>query len=262
MRIAVTSVGVALTLAVAAACSSAGGGGSTPATLVVGEFNPFTGPDAAFGPEIVGGCIPAARLINASGGALGHHVSCVQEDTRGDPADAVPAAQKMMATETSLIGVLGPSSDEALATVPLLNGGHVPMFVDTGQAAFDRSKYSYFWRITPADDVKGYALALWAHQKGYTRAAAIFGNDVGAQSDVPTLLTAFTKLGGTITYKKPLALDQTSYRTEIESMLAGHPQVIFTEVDPQTGATFLSELQQLHGLIPVIGTEVSLQAPW
>src|SRR5262249_53562655 len=34
------------------------------------------------------------------------------------------------------------------------------------------------------------------------------------------------------------------------------------EVDPTTGATFLSELQQLHGLIPVIGTEVSLQAPW
>ena len=35
-----------------------------------------------------------------------------------------------------------------------------------------------------------------------------------------------------------------------------------TEVDPQTGSTFLSELQQLHGLIPVVGTEVSLQAPW
>src|SRR5262249_24906509 len=124
------------------------------------------------------------------------------------------------------------------------------------------SKYKYFWRITPADDVKGYALALWAHRAGYTRAAAIFGNDAGAQSDVPTLVTAFTKLGGTITYSKPLALQQSSYRTEIENMLAGPPQVIFTEVDPQTGATFLSELQQLHGLIPVIGTEVSLQTPW
>jgi branched-chain amino acid transport system substrate-binding protein len=186
----------------------------------------------------------------------------VQEDTRGDPADAVPAAQKMMATETSLIGVLGPSSDEALATAPLLNQGHVPMFVDTGQAAFDHTTDAYFWRITPADDVKGYALALWAHKAGYTRAAAVFGNDAGAQSDVPTLARAFTRLGGTIVYNKPFALDQSSYRTEIENMLAAHPQVIFTEVDPQTGATFLSELQQLHGLVPVIGTEVTLQAPW
>jgi branched-chain amino acid transport system substrate-binding protein len=167
-----------------------------------------------------------------------------------------------MATETSLIGVLGPSSDEALATVPLLNTGHVPMFVDTGQAAFDHSSYGYFWRITPADDVKGYAMALWAHKAGYTRAAAVFGNDAGAQSDVPTLVSAFTRLGGTIVYNKPFALDQSSYRTEIEAILAAHPQVIFTEIDPQTAATFLSELQQLHGLVPVIGTEVTLQAPW
>ena len=262
MRIAVTALGAALTLLALGACSSAGGGGSTSSTLVVGEFNPFSGPDAAFGPEMVGGCVPAVRVINSSGGVLGHQLSCVQEDTRGDPADAVPAAQKMMATETSLIGVLGPSSDEALATVPLLNQGHVPMFADTGQAAFDRTHYAYFYRITPADDVKGYAMALWAHKAGYTRAAAVFGNDAGAQSDVPTLVRAFTKLGGTIVYNKPLALDQSSYRAEIENMLAAHPQVIFTEVDPQTGATFLSELQQLHGLLPVVGTEVTLQAPW
>ena len=80
-----------------AACSSSGGssstgGGSSPAsTLAVGEFNPFTGPDAAFGPEMAAGCIPAIRLINAGGGVLGHQMSCVQEDTRGDPADAVKA---------------------------------------------------------------------------------------------------------------------------------------------------------------------------
>ncbi len=266
MQLAATTFRTALTAALAlsmvSACGGTGSGGSSHATLVVGEFNPFSGPDAAFGPEMVGGCVPAIRLINANGGVLGHKLSCVQEDTRGDPADAVPAAQKMMATETNLIGVLGPSSDEALATVPLLNQGHVPMFADTGQAAFDHSKYPYFWRITPADDVKGYALALWAHKAGYTRAAAVFGNDAGAQSDVPTLVQAFTKLGGTIVYNKPFALDQSSYRTELENLLASHPQVIFTEVDPQTGATFLSELQQLHGLMPVVGTEVTLQAPW
>src|ERR1700758_646 len=268
MRLAVTTLAAALTLLSVAACSSSGASSSptginpSASTLVVGEFNPFTGPDAAFGPEMVGGCIPAIQLINADGGVLGHHMSCVQEDTRGDPADAVPAAQKMMATETSLVGVLGPSSDEALATVPLLNTGHVPMFVDTGQAAFDHTTDAYFWRITPADDVKGYAMAIWAHQAGYTRAAAVFGNDAGAQSDVPTLVSAFTGLGGTIVYNKPFALDQSSYRSEVESILAAKPQVIFTEVDPQTGATFLSELQQLKGLLPVIGTEVSLQTPW
>jgi ABC-type branched-subunit amino acid transport system substrate-binding protein len=265
MRRVLIIVTAATALAGLGGCASAGGSGGGSAkggTLVVGEFNPFSGPDAAFGPEMVGGCVPAVRLINARGGVLGHQLACKQQDTRGDPADAVPAAQQMMATVSGLIGVLGPSADEALATVPLLNTGNVPMFADTGQAAFDRSHYKYFWRITPADDVKGYALALWAHKAGYTRAAAIFGNDAGAQSDVPTLVRAFTKLGGHIVYSKPLALDQTSYRTEIDRMAAARPQVIFTEVDPQTAATFLSELLQLHGLLPVVGTEITLQAPW
>jgi ABC-type branched-subunit amino acid transport system substrate-binding protein len=268
MRHAVTALAATLVLLSAACSSTSGGssstGGGSPsgAKLVVGEFNPFSGPDASFGPEMVAGCIPAIRLINAGGGVLGHQMSCVQEDTRGDPADAVPAAQKMMATETSLVGVLGPSSDEALATAPLLNNGHVPMFGDTGQAAFDHTTDAYFYRLTPADDVKGYAMALWARKAGYTRAATVFGNDAGAQSNVPTLTRAFTQLGGNVVYNKPFALDQSSYRSEVESILAAKPQVIFTEVDPQTGATFLSELQQLHGLMPVIGTDVTLQAPW
>ena len=89
MRIAVIATGAAVALLAVAGCSSssnASGGGSSSATLVVGEFNPFSGPDAAFGPEMVGGCVPAVRQINADGGVLGHQLSCVQEDTRGDPA--------------------------------------------------------------------------------------------------------------------------------------------------------------------------------
>jgi len=38
--------------------------------------------------------------------------------------------------------------------------------------------------------------------------------------------------------------------------------VIFTEADPQTDAAYLSQLQQLHGLIPVVGTEPTVQPPW
>lgn len=254
-------VGVAILLGIGI---GSGRGEAAPAggTLSVGAFNPFSGGDADFGPEMMGGCIPAIRLINEAGGVLGDTMSCVAVDTRGDPADAVPAAGKMLATTSNLVGVLGPSADEAQATVPVINAAKVPMFADTGEAAFDQSKYAYFYRLTPADDVKGLALAQWAHDRGYTRAAAVFGSDIGAQSDVPSLVTAFQKLGGKIVSNQKVALDQSSYRTEVTKMLAAKPQVIFTEADPQTDATFLSELKQLHGLIPVIGTETTLQAGW
>lgn len=250
-----------LAAALAVGIGSAGArtdGGS----LTVGAFNPFSGGDADFGPEMMAGCLPAVRLINAAGGVLGRQMTCEAVDTRGDPADAVPAASKMLATTSSLVGILGPSADEAQATVPVIDAAKVPMFADTGEAAFDKSKYAYFFRLTPADDVKGLALAQWAHERGYKRAAAVFGSDIGAQSDVPSLVTAFEKLGGKIVSNQKVALDQSSYRTEVTKMLKAKPQVIFTEADPQTDATFLSELKQLHGLMPVIGTETTLQGGW
>lgn len=64
--------------------------GATPKVytgkLTFASFNPFTGPDASFGPEMTAGCESAVRVINEVGGVLGHQVQCLVVDTRGDPA--------------------------------------------------------------------------------------------------------------------------------------------------------------------------------
>lgn len=251
-----------LALAACGSHSSAGGSGGTgPLTFAV--FNPFSGPDASFGPEQLAGCIPAATAISAAGGILAHKtISCKTADSRGDPADAVPAAGQLIATTSSLVGVLGPSSDEASATVPLFNRAHIPMFADTGQAVFNQSSFKYFYRITPPDDAVGYAMAVYAHQKGYPTAAAVFGNDISSQGSLPTVVSGFKKLGGRLVLVQKLPLDQSSYRTEVSALIAAHPSVIFTEADPQTSATYLAELKQLGHLAPFIGTDGTTQPPW
>ena len=111
---------------------------------------------------MMAGCLAAATEVNAAGGVLSNKVACSAVDTRGDPADAVTAAAKMLATTPNLFGVLGPSSDEADSTAPLINAAKIPMFADTGEASFDHTKLEYFWRMTPADDVAGAAMALYA----------------------------------------------------------------------------------------------------
>jgi ABC-type branched-subunit amino acid transport system substrate-binding protein len=257
-----TAAVLAVSATATAACSSAPSGAVKNTTLTVAAFNPFTGPDAAFGPEMMAGCLAAAVSVNAAGGVLGNKVACSAVDTRGDPADAVTAATKMLATTSHLLGVLGPSSDEADATAPLINAAKIPMFADTGEASFDQTKLPYFWRMTPADDVLGYAMALWAKQKGYLRAAAVFGNDVGSQSVVPTLLKGYKALGGQMVSNQKIALGQSSYQPEVEQLIAAKPQVIFTEASPQADATVLGELKQLGQLIPVIGSDATVETAW
>jgi ABC-type branched-subunit amino acid transport system substrate-binding protein len=231
-------------------------------TLTFASFNPFTGPDASFGPEMSAGCAPAMRLINQAGGILGHQVQCSPVDTHGDPAAAVQAAEKMLAATTNLVGMNGPSSDEAVVTVPIINSGGIPMFADTGLSTFDHNTYEYFWRLTPPDDAAGVAMAVYAYRKGYRRGAAVFGSDPSSQGNVPNLLSAFRTLGGQIVLNQSLALDRSSYHTEVQALIAANPDVIFTEADPQTNAAYLSQLQKLHSLIPVIGTQPTVQPPW
>ena len=251
-----------LAVSTAAACSSAQPGAAENSTLTVAAFNPFSGQDQSFGPEALAGCQAAVAAINAAGGVLTHKVTCTGVDTHGDAADGVSSGAKMLATTPNMLGVLGPSSDEADATAPLLDSAKIPMFADTGEASFDHNKMQYFWRMLAADDVRSYAMALYAHRKGYLRGAAVFGNDIGSQAGVPALLRGYKEVGGTMVLTQKLALGQSSYQREVQQLIAARPQVIFTETSPQTNATYLAELQQQGHLIPVVGTDVTIQPQW
>jgi len=246
----------------ACASSASGGSGGTGGSgqgntqpLTIAVFNPYSGANASYGPEGASGCFAASTAITATGGILGHKTfTCIAVDTKGDPVDAVPAARRMVAITTNLMGVLGPSSDEASATAPILNGAHVPMMADTGQVLYDHTNLAYFWRNTPSDDFYGYAMALYGHDAGYKNAALVFGNDISDQGTVPTLMKGFTKLGGHIAINEAIALDQPGYQSEVQRVIAAHPDVIFDEFDPQTAATFFGELQQAGASIPMIST--------
>src|ERR1700680_5252717 len=118
-----------------AACgggSTTSGSGLGTGPLLVGVIAPFTGIDAALGPAYYAACLAAAPSINSNGGVGGRQVSCQQFDTRGEPADAVPAATSMIAGNTNLMAVVGCTSDEAAAVARIINNAKIPMFCMTG----------------------------------------------------------------------------------------------------------------------------------
>jgi branched-chain amino acid transport system substrate-binding protein len=248
-RVTIAVLAAALTLT---ACGGSSGGAHS--ALNVDAFTPLSGAEAVFGPESTSGCYTAIEVINAAGGVLGHQMHCIATDSRSDAADAVPAAQQVLATVSNLVGIVGPSTNEAPSTVSIFEKAHIPMIAQTGDPQYDHAHIQYFYRPTPADDINGLAMDVWAYtERGYRRAAAVFGNDVAGQGVVPNLVRGFEKLGGTIVSDQRLVLDQTSYRTEVAKVMATRPQVIFTELDPQTAATFFAELKEANGLVPVVG---------
>ena len=252
-------VAVALT---AAACGSSSSNSGPKGNLEFAVFHAFSGPNAAYGPEAAAGCYPAANEINAAGGILGHKVHCTPVDSKGEPADAVPAANRMIASSSSLVGVIGGGSNEATAVVPLFQQAHIPIFSTTGQSSFDHTTATYFWRILSPDSAQGSAMAAGAKKLGFSRVATLFGNDVAAQGSAPSATAGVKRIGLTLAANQTLAVGQSSYRSEATAMSAAKPQVIITEADPQTSATFFSELSQVGQVPKLITDPVSQEPNW
>ena len=246
----------------ACASKSPSAGGSASGTVSIAVFQTFTGPDAAYGPEAAAGCIPAVNLINANGGILGHHVSCPIFDDKGDPADAVPLARKMLSSTPNLIGVLGVGVT-ADAVLPITEAAGMPVFTTTGEPRYDKQTNAYFWRMLPADDVLGSAMTIAAQHFGYSRVALVFTNDITSQGALPGLRIGIPRSHGKIAITELLPGGQPSYRSDVERLIAAKPQAIITELDPQTAATFLSEYFQLTSkVLPIISDTVALEPSW
>lgn len=268
MRINRLVVGLAAVAVGLAGCASSGGNnskGSSPPTgqtLAIGMVNPFSGANAAFGADMNAACVAAVQLINSQGGVLGNKLKCVPIDSKGDAADAVPAVTKALASTGNLVGIIGPGTDAATATMPLIEQAQIPAVGANGDISFDHNQYNYYWRITPPDDANAKGLMVAARKLGYVRAAMVMGNDPGAQTNVPAIENGWSKLGGQLVANEALLPGQTSYQTQAAKVAAAHPQVIFTETDPQTAATFFGELKQLGGLTTIIGTEPTIIPTW
>jgi branched-chain amino acid transport system substrate-binding protein len=267
--LAAVSAAVIAALAACSTASSASGGSSSggaaggqasAGALTIADVAPFSGPDAALGPTYLASCYGATSAINAAGGVDGHTLTCKSVDTRGDPADAVPAVNQMFASTSNLALVIGCTSDEAASVVPIINAHKMAMFCMTGQSEFDNVHYQYFYRLVPPDLEESYAMVAIAQQLHYSRIALAFGNDIGSQTFIQPAIASLKKAGITLTTDQTLDLNATTFRTEAEAIVQSHPDAIMTEALGSADPTLFSEIKQLNGgkMIPIIGTSAAI----
>ena len=247
----------------AAGSGSAASSGSGGSSMTIADVAPFTGTDGALGPTYLVSCDAATSAINSAGGVMGHHFNCKEVDTRGDPADAVPAVHQLYASGAPSL-IIGCTSDEAASVVPIFGANKTVSFCMTGQSEFDHVKFPYFYRLVPPDLSESYAMTAIAQQKGYKRVALAFGNDIGSQTFVGPAIAAIKRAGMDLVANETLDLSSTTFRTEAAKIVSAKPDVIMTEALGPTEASFLSEVKQLNGgkMIPVIGTSATISPDW
>lgn len=243
-------------LALTACAGSAKGSTADGATVSYGVLSCFTGRLASLGQSMLQGSEVAQKVVNDAGGVLGKKLDLAHADTSCDLADAVPATQSLLSKNVA--GVIGPETQEIAAVEPILRSSKLVDEFQGGDTSRDKQTDQFLFRDSPSDSQLGVAMALYAHQKGYTNAALLFYNDVAAQTLLAPIQAAFEKLGGHIVKSVNVAPGQTSYRAQVQDVISAHPDVIFTQTDAPTAAVLFRELQQANNLaIPMVGTDVT-----
>lgn len=243
-------------LLAAVACQS-----SSPSTttgdIPIGTSLPITGLGSIVGVGTLEGAEVAVQQINAAGGANGRKIYLISGDTHSDPVDAVPVAQQQIAVD-HIVASYGPAGDQFTATANRYVSARVPIVSFGGDTHLNKMTSPYEWRVTPSDDELGVAMTLIASKRGYKSAAFMFASESTAQALKVVVKAAWQKLGGTIAVDQDLAVDQSSYNTEMLNITNAHPDVIFMQIDAQMAGVAFRAMQKLNGLsIPVIGDDNS-----
>jgi branched-chain amino acid transport system substrate-binding protein len=232
--------------------SSSGGGPMHFAVLAS-----YTGNFSDVGQAMWEGAKAGAAAVNASGGVMGRKVIVDLVDTVGDPADAVPALNKELATNKP-VGAIGPTTSEIFGLQQILDRNHLPFMFEGGCTCFDNNKDKYLWRSNPSDSQLGVAMAAWALKQGYKSGVLTFSTEQSAQTLKGIVKDTFTKNGGKILAEVNLTPAQSSYRSEILQVVNTHPDVVFVQTEPTSAGAYLSDFKQLDNLsIPFVGTDLT-----
>lgn len=159
-RRAMTATAIAAVTAVLlAGCGGASGSGAgtasaSKAPLTIGVFGPLSGALAVAGQHQLDGAQFAADQINAKGGADGHKIVIVSDDTQGVPATATNVVNQLIYQNHVNVLLGSPNSPEVLAVLNLDEKAHVPLVDPSGVALqITHSGDPWVFRITATDQV-------------------------------------------------------------------------------------------------------------
>ena len=203
----------------------------TPEAFRIAALCPVTGAGGPFGTGMQKMVIAAAELVNAAGGAAGRRLEVMPDDTQTSPPAAVLAAKKLIEVN-KVRAILGTwSSGVSLAVVPLTNDANILLMNTSGAPALSvppANAKGLSYRYQATNDRFGRAFAEICTKEGFKRPATMAFNNASGLGNTEGFRKAWEAKGGKVYESVVYEPNQTSYRSELQKVLAANPDVIVT----------------------------------
>jgi branched-chain amino acid transport system substrate-binding protein len=250
---------------------SASSRASDPVTLKILHVAPFSGQFAVYGQGTLAFAKIAQDEINHAGGVLGDKIAVQTVDDVGDPSDGAVALRRALTSTQNVVGVSGLLTLGGSTEIPLAVAAHKIALGLDGSTAYIFSKKTlgagakYLYNVSAPDALQGYAMGVAVRRLHYRHPAIVFTTSPDSVPVFQGVTSALHKLGIKPAISLTLATSASSYGTEVQRLLAAHPDSMVFELDPQTAGTFLSNLSAAQGgniNLPMISDTESTIKEW
>ncbi|MFA9379613.1 MAG: ABC transporter substrate-binding protein [Acetanaerobacterium sp.] len=223
-------------------------------TLRLGVNLELTGRLAWYGEATLSGIELAVAEINRAGGVSGKSVELLVLDNRSENAEAALAAIKL-AQRGRVLAIIGPSTSGGVKA-SLAAGCGVPILVPSATADTlvpQNAAQNEMFRICYTDTMQGGAMARFAVQQGYARAALL----IEASSDYARGMSdafaqTFEDMGGSIAVREYYTGGETDFGGVIARLGAQPYDVLFLPAYYTEAALIIRQLSEQGVHTPIL----------
>lgn len=239
----------ALALAALAAC---GGGGGSDAPMVIAAVGNWKGDEEQ---TLRQGIELAAAEVNRDGGVGGHPIAVEFHDDGDQPPRAAELARALVA-DPRVAAVIGHTRADPTVVAAKVYDGNVPVLM-ARLTSPDLVGYSrWVFQLPPSEEAYGEAVARYAAEHGWKRAAVVFNNSARGRETASQFRRQFR---GQIVSMDPL-LFPTAPVEDMELYVTYHrqqnPDVVFAPFGEPRHQDYVREAQRQGLRAAVIGWDV------
>lgn len=251
---AIAAVGLVVSLA---ACS----GASTPTDtatdpIKIGIPLGITGPIAVVGTWARAGVEAAANELNDAGGIGGRQVELVFLDTEGDPTKAVSATTRLI-NQDQVDFIVGPmTSDETLATLPMLTTANIASINGSGSAITPENAPLSFAMLLNASDQAAKMVDFAVNRYDAKRIATVNYSATQGKTAHESFLKTLDTFGLKPVAEAEYDVPVTDMTPQMLSLKQGDPDflLLFSQAGTDTGQFELARRGLNMEDIPAIGS--------
>lgn len=225
--------------------------------IKLGEIEPLTGKEAAFGQSSHRGILLAVEEINARGGVLGRPLQLVTEDNQSKSGESATIAKKLIGRDRVVAIVNGGTSTQCLEAAPVCQNARIPLVATTATSPQVTELGSYVFRTCFIDPFQGAVLAKFAHGSLKAKRVALLTSASSPFSVglAKVFRASFTAAGGQIAGEQKYSEGDKDFRAQLTAIRALAPDAIAAMGYYTEGGLICRQARELGLNVPIVSAD-------